>query len=356
MKAINDRNSSIELLRILLIGGVIVLHYIADSGQLLNNAIQGSLPYYLLIFMNQLCVCAVDVFIIISGFYSCKSNRIHLSKLLQLLLQVVLFQILASVGVSLIRGKSITIANVIYNIIPRNYYVTLYISLMLLAPFLNIFISKLTKTNFKKFLITIACLFLVEPTLVDIVEGIKGTTIYGISTIGILGAEWGYTIVTFICVYFIAAYIRIYGSFWSTKWNFIVWFTSLMFLFIWKSVEVKIGVSIAAEHYMNPVLVVNGIAVFEIFRNLDFKSRLVNLAAKGCFTVFLLHGYLISYFDVKKYLNDNIFIFLAQWLISVVVIFFICDVIGLIYTSIENVISKKISNKKIGYEFIEIDN
>lgn len=28
------RNSSIELLRILLIGGVIILHYVADSGNL----------------------------------------------------------------------------------------------------------------------------------------------------------------------------------------------------------------------------------------------------------------------------------------------------------------------------------
>ncbi len=356
MKTANDRNSSIELLRMLLIGGVIVLHYIADCGQLLNSAIQGYLSYYLLIFMNQLCVCAVDVFIIISGFYSCKSNRINLSKLLQLLLQVVLFQMLLSVGVSLIRGKSITIASIVYNIIPRNYYVTLYVSLMLLAPFLNIFISKLTQSNYKKFLITIVFLFLVEPTLVDVIEGIKGNTIYGISTIGILGAEWGYTIVTFVCVYFIAAYIRIYGSFWPTKWNFAVWFTSLVFLFVWKLVEVKTGASIAAEHYMNPVLVINGIAVFEIFRNLNFKSRLVNLAAKGCFTVFLLHGYLISYFDVKKYLNNNIFIFFVQWFISVVMIFFICDVIGIIYTSIENAVFKKIGNKKIGYAFIEIDN
>lgn len=355
LKNENNRNSSIELLRILLMGGVIFLHYIGGNGQLLNNANYESGIYYLLILINSVFVCAVDVFILISGFYSCESNKINLNKLIQLLVQVIVFQMIFSMCIPLIKGENITIVKVLYNIIPKNYYVTLYVSLTMLSPFLNIFISKLSRNTYKKFLTLIILLFLMEPTLAEIIEGLKGTTIYGISTIGILGAEWGYTIVTFVCLYFIAAYIRLYGPFWRNKWNLAIWSVSLCILFVWKLVELKIGNSIGAEHYMNPVLVINSLTVFEFFRHFDFKSRFINWMAKGCFTVFILHGSIIPYFNVLKYLNDGILTFIAFWIMSVVQIFIICDFIGLIYTALEKCISDKI-RKVTGLKYIEIKN
>ena len=348
------RNSSIELLRILLIGGVIILHYVADSGNLLNNAMQGSIEYYFIVLMNSICVCAVDVFVIISGFYSCKSCEVSFRKPVQLLMQVIIFQIVLSAGVPLFKGEKLSIMNVVYNFIPRNYYVTLYISLMIMSPFLNAFIRKLSKNTYRKFLIVLSFLFLVEPTFAEIVEGIKGSPIYGISTIGILGAEWGYTIVTFICLYFLAAYIREYGSFWPAQWNVTVYFASLGLLFGLKLVELSIGRSIGAEHYMNPILVVNALAVFKIFNNYEFRSRIINFIAKGCFTVFILHTSLIKYFSVVEYLNSNIIMFIIHWIQCVIIIFVLCDVIGIIYTTIEKIIFDLIQ-KNVGFFFIKIE-
>ncbi len=321
----------------------------------MNNSTQGSMKYYFIVTMNSICVCAVDVFIIISGFYSCLSNKINFRKPIQLIVQVIIFQLLLYIGVALAKGESIRIASILYNFIPRNYYVTLYISLMLISPFLNNFISKMSKDTYRKFLIILIALFLVEPTVAEIVEGLKGITIYEISTIGILGAEWGYTIVTFVCLYFIAAYIRKYGSFWLPKRNLIIYFASMSLLVVMKLIELRLGNSIGAEHYMNPILVVNAIAVFEIFRSYDFRSHIVNAIAKGCFTVFILHAFLIKHYSVvQQYLNSNIIEFIVHWMGSVVVIFVICDLIGIIYTIIEKIVFDFIQNK-VGFWILKIE-
>ena len=309
------------------------------------------MKYYFIVTMNSICVCAVDVFIIISGFYSCLSNKINFRKPIQLIVQVIIFQLLLYIGVALAKGESIRIASILYNFIPRNYYVTLYISLMLISPFLNNFISKMSKDTYRKFLIILIALFLVA----EIVEGLKGITIYEISTIGILGAEWGYTIVTFVCLYFIAAYIRKYGSFWLPKRNLIIYFASMSLLVVMKLIELRLGNSIGAEHYMNPILVVNAIAVFEIFRSYDFRSHIVNAIAKGCFTVFILHAFLIKHYSVvQQYLNSNIIEFIVHWMGSVVVIFVICDLIGIIYTIIEKIVFDFIQNK-VGFWILKIE-
>lgn len=348
-----SRNSSIELLRIFLILGVIILHYVGDSGLLLNNVRGGTPIYYFIIFTNSLCVCAVDVFVIISGFYMCESNKLSIRKPIQLIVEVIFFQLLLSVGGAILKGKNYSVSDFVYNFVPKNYYVMLYISLMIVSPFLNVLVRSLSKNNYRKMLIVLSALFLVQPTFADIIEGIYGGTIYGISTIGILGAEWGYTIVTFVCLYLLAAYIKKYGSFWPKHWNIIIYFTSLCVIFAWKIIELNIGRSIGAEHYMNPVLIINALSTFEIFRKHDFKSKIINFTSRGCFTVFILHSYFIKYFKLTEYLNDNIILFALRFISYVVIIFILCDLGGIIYCFIEKAIFD-IVEKKMGFYNIKL--
>lgn len=349
----NRRNSSIELLRILLMIGVIILHYIADGGHLLENAIEGSSTYYLLVFMNSVCVCAVDTFIIISGYYSCSSNKISFRKIIQLIVQVILFQQLLFIGTSIAKGNEISILSLVYNLVPKNYYVTLYVTLMLLTPFLNFFISKISKGNYKKFLFIIIALFLIEPTAADIYQGFVKKSVYGVSTIGILGSEWGYTIVTFICLYFIAAYVKRYGSIWNTKLNVLIYFISLSILFTWKLIELNNGYSLGAEYYMNPVVVLNALAVFEMFKNYKIESVFINFIARGCFTVYIVHSTLIHCFKITEFINGNVFLFAMHWMGYVFLIFTISDVIGIVYTFVEKIVFNRIQDR-FGFYSIEI--
>ena len=82
----NERNSSIELLRMLLGLAVVILHFnyfpgVGGAVELTAGATQ-----IVLVFLEILCICAVNVFIFISGYFGVESRSINLSKLLKLLI------------------------------------------------------------------------------------------------------------------------------------------------------------------------------------------------------------------------------------------------------------------------------
>lgn len=65
------RNSSIELLRIIAMFMVVVLHCLLTTGAL---EYQSRVQYYVYWFIEALCIIAVDVFILISGYFMIKSR------------------------------------------------------------------------------------------------------------------------------------------------------------------------------------------------------------------------------------------------------------------------------------------
>ena len=71
----NKRYSNIELLRLLIMLGIIVLHYYNKSiGGRLKYVSYNSINYFILILIESLCICAVDLFMLISGYFYCKEK------------------------------------------------------------------------------------------------------------------------------------------------------------------------------------------------------------------------------------------------------------------------------------------
>lgn len=96
MNAQGKRQSNVELLRIMAMIGVIVLHYIAEPGEILANVTIGGGKIYGIALINSICVCAVDLFIFISGYFMWKANVISIKKPVQLLTEVIIFQEITS--------------------------------------------------------------------------------------------------------------------------------------------------------------------------------------------------------------------------------------------------------------------
>lgn len=71
------RLSNIELLRILAMSGVVILHYnnVAMDGALAYVE-HNSINYYVLLFLESLTICAVDLFILISFFLRTKDGNL----------------------------------------------------------------------------------------------------------------------------------------------------------------------------------------------------------------------------------------------------------------------------------------
>ena len=68
-----ERQSNIELLRIFLMLGVIILHYNGVGALYSAHGIN----YLIVIGLESLCICAVDLFMLISGYFSARLQGIY---------------------------------------------------------------------------------------------------------------------------------------------------------------------------------------------------------------------------------------------------------------------------------------
>ncbi len=323
-----ERNSSIELLRILAGMAVIILHF--NYGSVLAVEQTTGLTHYILLIFETICICAVNVFIFISGYFGVESRSINLSKLLKLLIQTSVFNFLVNFVTCLLHGLW-SVKGLLFSLLLINYYVILYVSLMLVAPFINVTINKLTYSG----LVTLLCIslvvFSVYPTLVDILEEVTGLEFAGLSSISIDGSGAGYTIVNFVLIYMVAAILRkidFIDKYSINKWIFI-YLVSIVILYIW-----RIVLPSTAYSYSNFVMIVETIAVFAIFEKIQMHSRVINMLAAASFTCFLFHGNVLMLLKDRVDFNHSTVSILGYLMLLVVGIYLLSFVIMVAWNAI----------------------
>lgn len=138
----NGRNSSIELLRLILMFMILVHHAIVhglglrdwDTGDISQILISGS-TLTMATFINSLCICAVDCFVFISGYYGIKSVRSKSKTLIAILLFYTLFfNSVPDFVNGFIDGGLNSLMFLSHS---RYWFVIDYLFLLLLAPLLN---------------------------------------------------------------------------------------------------------------------------------------------------------------------------------------------------------------------------
>ena len=335
------RQSNIELLRIISMFGVIILHYNNPQigGGLLNA---DGLNYYILLFLETICIAAVNLFVLIRGSFLSQSSWRTLIKPLELLCQVIIIKELIYVLKVIIGVENFSIINLGTNLIPSNWFVVLYIALYLISPMLNVIAEKYLM-NTKKFIIILSILFSIFPTCVDILQDFRNEEIYGLSTIGMYGSQYGYTIVNFSLMYLIGAYIKLnYDTIKYSKNKSICYIIILtVILTIWAEINnhVNFGFEKTALEYCNPLVIMLAIQIFLIFSHLDLGSNnIINRLSKATFTVFLLHNVFLKFIKIEYFVLQNSLIMIFHIIISTIGIYFICWIFYEIY----NCISKKI--------------
>ena len=206
---VKERSSNIELLRIISMFGVIILHY-NNTGIGKAMLYSSGLNRMIIYLLESIFVCAVDVFILITGYFMFKTDKRTFDKPLRLLVQVISFKAALYV-LKVIMGKTdFSIKHIVGCMIPANYFVILYIALYFISPYINNLISSLDFKHIKKFLVILIMTFSVYPTLVDIFSEITENEYMGLSTIGAYGSQYGYTIINFSLMYTIGTIIRKY--------------------------------------------------------------------------------------------------------------------------------------------------
>lgn len=334
---IQERQSNIELLRIITMCGVIILHY--------NNAtIGGGFAYatglnlYILYFLESLCICAVDLFVLITGYFMCEKQDRILNKPLELLLQVILFNVAFYVVSVILHSETLSVKHILERMIPANWFVILYVTLYFISPFLNLAINEAERTgNLKRFMIVFMLLFSVYPTIIDFLTEITQKEYIGLSSIGMYGSQWGYSIVNFSLMYTVGAYLRKNKTTGGIKKHLILFLAMAFVLMIWRTVNDATGflTESSAWEYCNPIVIFMAIEGFIIFQRLEIGCKQwINKLAGASFTVYLLHHRLFCFFKIPQFVTEKPWIMVLHIVLSTVIIYFVSTVVWMIYNKI----------------------
>ena len=347
-----ERQSNIELLRILAIMGVIVLHY---NNPLIGKGIvfakEGSINFYILYVLESVFACGVDLFMLISGYFMCESKRRNIWRPIELIIQVMIFrETLYLVRVAL-HALPFSIKSAITTMIPSNYFVILYCGVFMLSPFINILIEKLSMKSFGTLMLLSTILFSVVPTIVDVLGEIRGDQFVGLSTIGMYGSQWGYTIVNFILMYLIGAYLR-KGQCKFLEWKswklIICLIANVLLLVLWARLNDKTGffTERSSWEYCNPLIIFESVIIFTLFSGIKIGvNKVINYLAEGVFTVFLLHQVFIPYLQIEKFVTGDPFFMIIHIFACAITLYLGCWCVHRIYHLITDPIFKRLSAK-----------
>lgn len=327
--------------------GVIILHYNKYIGGGLKFVRFNSINYYVLMVLESVFICAVNLFMLISGYYSYNRDRTSLKKPLSLIMQVILI----SFGWTLIMGllkENLTLDKLLSSLVPANYSVIIYIAVYFLSPYFNLIFDKIDRN----FILLLISIFSVYPTLVECLNIATGIEWNGLSSIGMYGSQSGYTIVNFIMLYYIGLYIRKReDSILKLKACKLIMLLLIVIAFItlWGSISDNLGLEKKLSRiYCNPLVVFEAVLVFILFKKIKVRyNKWINYLASAAFTVFLVHGYIINHIGIEWAVNQNVIIMLLHVLVSSISIYFLCFFVFLIYSRISKMILNIIMKRDV---------
>lgn len=171
VRAISKRDVNIDLLRVISMVMIVTLHALGKSAAL-DKVIPLSLNYYILYFFEGIAYLGVNLFILITGYYS-QESKFSSKKILYIILEtffysVLIYFLLLCFGI--IRFSVKDLVYVFFPVLTRHYwYISVYVLTYFLLPFLN-FADRLKKSDFKKLLIILFVFFSIIPTFVFFVD------------------------------------------------------------------------------------------------------------------------------------------------------------------------------------------
>lgn len=275
----SQRNSNIELLRILCMLMIMILHF---NNQCANPGLLG-LPDVLTtqltcgFLIECFCIIAVNCFVLISGYFGI---NLKVRSVLKLYLQCFFVGLLSYLLYVWLTPTTLSIKPLIGRLLAFTHnhwwFVISYLCLMFVSPLLNVAVDAFSK---KKLLLC--------------------TILYGVIVIYIgwykhlESTNAGYSFVSFIFLYLIGRYIGKYVSLeWikNKRWYFGVGYilgSLLIFGLLMLHYHSNLIVHYVFQ-YDHPLVILNACLLLLFFLSFTFNSKVVNWFASSVFTAYLL--------------------------------------------------------------------
>lgn len=312
----NQRNSNFELLRIVAILMVIILHYFLAGGAI-NTLTNNNINYYMVYFLESICIIGVNLFVIISAYFLVDKDKIYFNKIVRLILLTYFYGSTIYILSTFVGINKFNLIDLLKStdIFIQNWYLKTYLVLYLLAPYINIFINNISKNVYQKLLISISLLFSIWPSFLPSAPN----------------KDDGYGIISFILLYFIGGYLKKYSI--NSKFyknSIYIWIVSFFITFLFKIIGWK-----TAWNYNFIFNIIGSVFLFITFSKLEFQSKIINYIATFVFPIYIIHvNPFIKEFLYYTVLKCNeyyyeIYLF-VHMIISVFFVFTICILIEII--------------------------
>lgn len=325
------RESGIELLRIFAAAGVVFCHYGNYGGIFEHNIPEWN--YYSITFLRCIAIAAVNIFIAITGYFLCMSNTRPIGKPCSLLLQCSVYSTLFYTIFAVCGDNSFSIKGFLYYLIPSNWFITLYVVLYFISPYLNYALIGLSDKGRTILILMLLLFFSIIPMCVKFVELI-GWNFDGLSTIGRGGNQAGYNLVNFVVLYCIGAYIRLNSIELKITMRRAVFllFVCVVILWIWLVFVPMNSLPVhMARWYDNIIVIIISSLCIIIFRKMKFYNAMINSCAKVAFTVYLIHFYFLCLVDPSSKMQMSLLSMWANIIGFIVVSFAIAWVMHFLY-------------------------
>ena len=345
------RQSNIELLRIICILFIICFHIVyhndwSNVNGVGNNGVFD--PEYLSsgVFILQsilpLGIIAVDVFVLITGYFLIYSNKIKIEKTLKLWIQMLFYSLTIVAVFFFCFGLDLTVEKIFRAITPVSsniwWFCSSYLFLLLLSPFINTIVANVDERKMAMLLLLLLVLWFIIPLITG-------------------NRNQGNELLWFIIIYLIGGLIRKKKDNYQRKPS--VYFSYALLIYI-----ITVGLIIVFDYY-DPIIykfdhisaivfrnsivcLLAAIFVFLAFNNMKIKNnRAINYVASLTLGIYLLHEHPLVYtyiFELKCINSCSSTVDVILLLVSLTVLEFI---LCLIIESVRKIIFERYLLRRI---------
>ncbi|MDE7477770.1 MAG: acyltransferase, partial [Lachnospiraceae bacterium] len=341
------RELNSELLRIIAMLMIVCLHYLGKGGMLGDPArAEMSAAGYTAWFIEAFCLVAVNVYVLISGYFGVNTQHHSFQEVLKrpfkIWKQVFFYSMLFGCAALIIGTQEFDLYQFFsycFPIVTEHYwFATAYVILCLMMPFLNAGITYLDQKEIKYLLIGLLLIFSISKTVIPM---------------QLPWDKYGYDCLWFIVLYLTGAYLRRYEiSFLKTRWRaagVYIGSMSVIFasFFLIRMIFLKTGRLEDMINYgysYNFLFCYTGaVGLLLLFRKkgkisekLERFRKTIELLSGATFGVYLIHEHInIRYawqkwFHCETQMTNSVAGFLLHMLCTVLCVYLICTVIELI--------------------------
>lgn len=332
-----NRQMNYELLRIIAMLMIVCLHYLNKGGALGDPKGELSATGYAAWLMETFCLVAVNVYVLISGYFGVDSTTFTICKPLKIWGQVWFYSVVIGL-VALFSGIAsfdlYRFFTYVFPVVTEHYwFATAYLLLCLMMPFLNAGVDRLDKRSFQWILTGMLLVFSIAKTVLP------------------MQLPWdhkGYDAFWFIFLYLTGAYLKQYKITGGWKWLFVyiagVFAVFMSFLTL-QAVYLKLGKMgdfISYSYSYNYFFTyVASIGLFLSFAHVgnnwkENTCRVISTLAGATFGVYLIHEHIElryvweNWFGCVQFAQKPIGIFLLHMAGTVLTVYLVCTAIELL--------------------------